>query len=69
MKYMTKKRKLAVGRLESKKEIPIASKFITPQQLGELQKHADKVYGTPELVWDANPALERLLSNPLESDN
>jgi 2'-5' RNA ligase len=52
---------IASGRLSQATEIPIASSFLSPQQVGHLQQYADEKYGTPEVKWNANPALDELL--------
>jgi hypothetical protein len=52
---------IAQGKLSRATDIPIASAFLSPEQVGQLRQHAQQKLGNSEVKWDANPALESLL--------
>ena len=53
---------IAQGKITQATDIPVATRFLAPAQIGKLRQHVHDAHGTPELTWEANPALDSLLS-------
>ncbi len=52
---------IAQGKFQHATDVPIASSFLSPEQVGQLRLHAQKKLGTSEVKWDGNSDLYTLL--------
>ncbi len=52
---------IASGKIQFATDIPIASSFLTPEQVGKMRQHAHNKLNESSLDWDQNPSLDALL--------